>query len=47
MIDHVGICRTFDKTLQEAAIRHLWTYPYTPKMNAICERFNRTLRAVY
>lgn len=25
----------FDKTLQEAAIKHLWTYPYTPKMNAI------------
>ncbi|MBY7607566.1 integrase core domain-containing protein, partial [Escherichia coli] len=35
---------SFDKTLQEAAIKHLWTYPYTPKMNAICERFNRALR---
>lgn len=34
----------FDKTLQEAAIKHLWTYPYMPKMNAICERSNRTLR---
>ncbi|WP_158663929.1 integrase core domain-containing protein, partial [Escherichia coli] len=22
----------------------IWTYPYTHKMNAICERFNRTLR---
>ncbi|EEZ0369049.1 transposase [Escherichia coli] len=35
---------SFDKTLQEAAIKHTWTYPYTPKMNAICDRFNRTLR---
>ena len=35
---------SFDKTLQEAAIKPLWTYPYTPKMNAICERFNRALR---
>lgn len=34
----------FDKTLQEAAIKHLWTYPYMPKVNAICERSNRTLR---
>lgn len=34
---------SFGKTLQEAAIKHLWTYPYTPKMNAIRERFNRTL----
>ncbi|MET6781820.1 DDE-type integrase/transposase/recombinase [Klebsiella pneumoniae] len=21
----------FDKTLQEASIKHIWTYPYTPK----------------
>ncbi len=34
----------FDKTLQEASINHIWTYLYTPKMNATCERFNRTLR---
>ncbi|MEE7593948.1 DDE-type integrase/transposase/recombinase, partial [Escherichia coli] len=34
----------FDKTLQEASIKHIWTYPYTPTMNATCERVNRTLR---
>jgi transposase InsO family protein len=25
-----------------ASIKRIWTYPYTPKMNATCERFNRT-----
>lgn len=34
----------FDQLLNEADIRHLWTYPRTPKMNAVCERFNRTIQ---
>ncbi|VDA00853.1 hypothetical protein BANRA_05508 [Klebsiella pneumoniae] len=33
----------FDKTLQEASIKHLDLSVHT-KMNATCERFNRTLR---
>lgn len=34
----------FDAMIVEAGIKHLWTYPSTPKMNAKCERFNRTLQ---
>ncbi len=34
----------FDKTLQEATVGFVWTYLYTPKINAISEHFNRTLR---
>ena len=34
----------FDAFLRENAIGHLWTYPRTPKMNAVCERFNRTIQ---
>ncbi|ORU94662.1 MAG: hypothetical protein A6F70_09605 [Cycloclasticus sp. symbiont of Bathymodiolus heckerae] len=34
----------FDSLLSDAQITHLWTYPSTPKMNAVCERFNRTIQ---
>jgi len=34
----------FDRLLREKGIRHYWTYPNSPKMNAHNERFNRTLQ---
>ncbi|MGY0400015.1 MAG: DDE-type integrase/transposase/recombinase, partial [Ostreibacterium sp.] len=34
----------FKQCLKDALIKQYHTYPYTPKMNAICERFNRTLQ---
>ena len=34
----------FDKLISDNQITHLWTYPGTPKMNAVCERFNRTIQ---
>jgi len=34
----------FDELLKEREIRHYWTYPKSPKMNAHNERFNRTLQ---
>jgi len=34
----------FDELLKERGIRHYWTYPKSPKMNAHNERFNRTLQ---
>ena len=34
----------FDRLLKEKEIRHYWTYPKSPKMNAHNERFNRTLQ---
>ena len=34
----------FDQALADNGIQHLWTYPHTPKMNAVCERFNRTIQ---
>jgi len=37
----------FDALLTDAQITHLWTYPSTPKMNAVCERFNRTLQETF
>jgi transposase InsO family protein len=39
-----GKAGNFDKTLQEASIKHIWSYRTHRKMNATCERFNRTLR---
>jgi len=34
----------FDQALRAQAIPHWHTYPRTPKMNAHCERFNRTIQ---
>src|SRR4030065_1129943 len=34
----------FDKTLQKAAIHHLFIYPRCPKINSILERYNRTIQ---
>jgi transposase InsO family protein len=34
----------FDECVSDAGIKKLWTYPSTPKMNACCERFNRTIQ---
>jgi transposase InsO family protein len=36
--------KEFSKKLKELHLTHYHTYPRTPKMNAHCERFNRTLR---
>ncbi|ORU92567.1 MAG: hypothetical protein A6F72_04975 [Cycloclasticus sp. symbiont of Poecilosclerida sp. N] len=34
----------FDSMLSDAQITQLWTYPSTPKMNAVCECFNLTIQ---
>lgn len=34
----------FNRVLKEHGIEHWHTYPRTPKMNAHCERFNRTIQ---
>ena len=34
----------FDAYLQQHNIKHCYTYPHCPKMNAIDERFNRTIQ---
>jgi hypothetical protein len=36
--------KEFSEKLKELHLTHYHTYPRTPKMNAHCERFNRTLR---
>ncbi len=36
----------FDRMISDLQIVHLWTYPNIPKMNAVCERFNRNTRAI-
>lgn len=36
--------KEFTEKLKELHLTHYHTYPRTPKMNAHCERFNRTLR---
>ena len=36
--------KEFEKKLKELHMTHFHTYPKTPKMNAHCERFNRTLQ---
>ncbi len=34
----------YQKACVEMFIKHFWTYPRTPKMNAYAERFNRTIQ---
>ena len=34
----------FHQRLNQLGIVHWWTYPRSPKMNAHCERFNRTIQ---
>lgn len=34
----------YEKACREMAIKHFWTYPRTPKMNPLAERFNRTIQ---
>jgi transposase InsO family protein len=36
--------KCFEDELQKQALTHWHTYPRTPKMNAHCERFNRTIQ---
>jgi len=36
--------KNFTEKLQELHLTHYHTYPRTPKMNAHCERFNRTIQ---
>jgi len=36
--------KAFQEGLDQASIPHWHTYPRTPKMNAHCERFNRTIQ---
>lgn len=37
----------FDEELRRLCLTHWHTYPKTPKMNAHCERFNRTIKEEY
>lgn len=37
----------FAETIKKEHITHFHTYPRTPKMNAHCERFNRTIQEEY
>jgi len=34
----------FDAMLESMGLTHYWTYPKSPRMNAHCERFNRTVQ---
>ena len=36
--------KDFESELKRHHITHWWTYPRSPKMNAHCERFNRTIQ---
>lgn len=36
--------KDYEKIVKERGLKHYFTYPRCPKMNASCERFNRTLK---
>jgi putative transposase len=36
--------KEFDKYCQQNKIEHKWTYPNSPKINGVIERFNRSIQ---
>ena len=36
--------KEFDKYCQQNKIKHKWTYPHSPKINGVIERFNRSIQ---
>ncbi|MBU1256069.1 integrase core domain-containing protein, partial [Patescibacteria group bacterium] len=34
----------FDKYCKENSLTHKWTYPHSPKINGVIERFNRSIQ---
>lgn len=49
-IEHVltdngsGFMKSFQAEIEKTSTMHWYTYPRTPKMNAHCERFNRSIQ---
>ena len=37
-------CKYFDKACSDLKIKHVWTYPKSPKMNSFIEKYNWTIQ---